>query len=266
MRAFARRNAARNLAGMLRALVTSAVVLRQDDRSVWSREERYLEIDEALVDSIEASAETELWFDVLGEGPFRAKERTYACACMTSRKAGIRIDPVQVEKHAFARQYSVDEVPRWLTDPEIQNRALRCAIGVQERMFFPEDMLGPLTDRVREHLVGRTRSWVLSELDDRTVCAGQSRSGCASTIESLLEAANEGISRGVALTAVWLDVRGIGPSRKKDTAYGWGCVFDALVLEAARKRLEEIRAHLEPRVERVHPDEFEMAEVLLPPR
>ena len=241
MRRLARRRAARNLAGMLRSVVNSALVFRQGEDGYWSREERYVEIDEALIDRIEGAATVELWFDRVGEGPFRAPERTYACACMPAVEAGIRIDPTQVARHGLSRQYAVDEVPPWLIHPEVQNDALQCAIGYHPRMYHPEEMLSPLTDSVRQQLVGRTRSWVLSEFDDRTVCAGSAPEDCALRLESLVEAANEGVSRGVALSAVWLDTLGLGPNAKKMSAYGWGCVYDAFVLEAARKRLEDLR-------------------------
>ncbi|MEM7678097.1 MAG: hypothetical protein AAF449_19060, partial [Myxococcota bacterium] len=50
-----------------------------------------------------------------------------------------------------------------------------------------------------------------------------------------------GISRGVLLTAVWLDRRGLGPFRQRETAYGWGCVFDKLVLDRVRQRLQQLQ-------------------------
>lgn len=253
MRDLARHRAARNLAGMLRTLVSSAMVVRQSEDSLWTKKERYLEIDEDLVASIESASDVEIWFDVDGEGPFREAERTYACACMSAAKAGITIDAAQAKSHAFARQYPVDEVPRWLSDPEKQNRALRCAVGYHPRMFHAEEMLGPLTDSVREQLLGRTETWILSELDDREICRGYTEQVCRARIDSVMQAATEGVSRGVALTGVWLDRLGIGPNRKKMSAYGWGCVFDAAVLKAARQRLEELNQPRLPQVRRVEP-------------
>ena len=240
LRAEARRLAARNLAGLLRTVVSSALVLEQDQDGYWSRQERYLEIDEALVDAVEASAEAEVWFDVEGTGPFRAPERTYACACMSTGEAGIRIDPAQAAAHAFARQYAVDEVPAWVADAEVHNDALKCALGYNEATFQPEDMLEPLIESVRAQLVGKTRSWVLSELEDRIRCAEGAGTRCRTKVRSLVEAVNEGVSRGVALTAVWLDPDGLGPTGRRGSAYGWGCVFDQEILDAARRRLEEL--------------------------
>lgn len=238
MRALAERRAAENLAGMLRSVVTTAQEVEETQQGRWSKVALYVEIDDRLVDDIRQAADVELWFDVEGTGPFRATERTYACACLEADEAGIRIDPKQAHLHAIARQYPVDEVPEWLTRPDVQNRSLRCAVGYQPTMFHPEEMLGPLTERVRAQLLGRTRSWVLAEFDERTLCRPDR--DCASTLKSLVQAANEGVSRGVALTSVWLDAKGIGPNRKKMSAYGWGCVFDRAVLEAARRRLQEV--------------------------
>lgn len=242
IRGLAERRAAENLAGMLRSVVTSALVLAQDEGGYWSQEERYLEIDEALVDQVAAAAKTELWFDTLGEGPFRAAERTYACACMSAAAAGIRVDGGQVAEQAWTRQYAVDEVPSWIEDRAAFNRSLRCAVGFQPRMYHPEEMLGPLTDSVRSQLMRATRTWVLSRFDDRTVCGGRDPTTCRARVDSMVEAANEGVSRGVALSAVWYDPLGLGPDATQMSAYGWGCVFDAVVLEAARKRLQELRS------------------------
>ena len=241
MRDLARGRAARNLAGMLRAVVTSALIVEQDEDKLWTRQEQYLEIDESLIERIEKNAEFEIWFDVTGEGPFREAERTYACACMTTAEAGIEIDSDQAANYAFGRQYSVDEVPDWLTNIRVQNRALRCAIGYQDRMYHPEEMLKPLSDSVRAQLMRTTRSWVLSELDEHSLCRGRGTAECRTEVESVVEAANEGVSRGVALTSIWFDPVGLGPVKKKSSAYGWGCVFDASVLTAARDRLEQIR-------------------------
>lgn len=242
MRELASRRAARNLAGMLRTVVSSALVISQNESSYWSKQERYLEIDESLVDRIERGADLELWFDVRGEGPFRAPERTYACACLSTREAGIRIDMDQVEASAWTRQHAVDEVPDWIQDPSALNRNLHCAVGYHPRTFHPEEMLEPLTDSVRVQLMKTAATWVLSEFDEETLCENRSAPACRSRVESLVEAANEGISRGVALTSVWLDPEGRGPEKKKRSSYGWGCVFDRLVLDAARERLRELRA------------------------
>lgn len=248
MRDLARRRAAENLAGMLRSVVSSALVLEQNQDSYWSRQEVYLEIDPNLVDRIQNSADIDIWFDVLGEGPFSEPQRTYACACMSTVEAGMRIDAEQARRHALARQYSVDEVPRWLKDTSVQNESLRCAAGYHPTMFHAEEMLGPLTEKVRAQLMKNSKTWVLTQLDERTICEGTSTasSECHSRVESVLEAANEGVSRGVALTALWFDPNGIGPNRQRKSAYGWGCVFDALVLQAARQRLEEIKALRRP--------------------
>ena len=242
MRALARRRASENLAGMLRTVVNSAMVISEDQNNSWIQSERFLTIDEGLVDQIEQAADHEIWFDLQGEGPFRARERTYNCACLSTAEAGIQIDATQAAQHAIARQYTVDEVPKWLTDSQIQNRSVRCAIGYHERMFHPEEMFQPLTESVRTQLTDKTRSWVLSEFTQTELCGGRDRAECTSIIDSVVEAANEGISRGVALTAVWLDTRGLGPNGKKMTAYGWGCVFDRQILDGARRRLAQIRA------------------------
>ncbi len=242
MQALARRRAAENLAGMLRAVVTSALIVEQTEDTLWTREERYLEIDETLVDEIEGSADIDVWFDVLGVGPFREAERTYACACLSTMDAGIKIDPLQVEKHGFVKQYAVEEVPSWLLDAERQNTSLRCAVGFHSRMYHPEEILEPLVDSVRVQLMQTTRSWILSQFDDQAICAHESKHGCRMLLASLIEAANEGLSRGVALTSVWFDPLGLGPSEEKMSAYGWGCVYDAVLLRAARTRLEELKA------------------------
>lgn len=76
MRRLARRRAARNLAGMLRSVVNSAMIVSTDARNTWVRSERYVQIDDAFVDEIERAADHELWFDLDGEGPFRASRRT----------------------------------------------------------------------------------------------------------------------------------------------------------------------------------------------
>jgi hypothetical protein len=242
MRARARRRAATSLAGMMRALVSSALVVGETRASFWSRQESYVEIDEDLVRSIERAADHEVWFDVLGEGPVRRERLTYACACLDAAEAHIRVDVAQAEAHAFARQHPAEEVPRWVEDPQLQNEALACAVGFYPRMFNTEDMVGELTNRVREHLVTeRTQSWVRSEFDARGVCAGRSERACRTAVESLVEAANEGVARGVALTAIWFDTLGIGPAEQKMSAYGWGCVFDRAVLDAIRRRLDELR-------------------------
>ena len=242
MRGLAKRRAARNLAGMLRTIVNSAMQIHQNDRNSAIRWEKYLEVDESLIDEIEESADHEIWFDVKGEGPFRDPERTYDCACMSAAQAGIRIDVTQAEQHAIARQYTIDEVPKWLADPQMHNRALYCAVGYHDRMYHPEEMYEPLTDSVRIQLMGETRSWILSEFSQETLCGGSAGAECQSVIDSVVEAANEGVSRGVLLTAVWLDTKGLGPRRTRKTAYGWGCVFDRIVLDRARARLSALRA------------------------
>ncbi|MEO1228629.1 MAG: hypothetical protein AAFZ18_06975 [Myxococcota bacterium] len=241
MRELARHRAARSLAGMLRSVVSSALIIGQSETNYWSKQERYLEIDESLVDRIEGEAEVEHWFDVEGEGPFRAPQRTYACACLDTPAAGIRIDPAQVTRSDWTRQYAVDEVPSWIRDPSLLNRNLHCAVGYHPRTFHPEEMLEPLTDSVRVQLMKTAETWVLSEFSEETLCKDRSLSACRSRVASLVEAANEGVSRGVALTAVWLDPDGLGPEKKKRSSYGWGCVFDQTVLDAARRRLRELR-------------------------
>ena len=238
----AKRRASRNLAGMLRTIVNSAMQMQETTRSSSIRWERYLEVDESLIDRIEANAEHELWYDLKGEGPFRDPKRTYDCACMSAAEAGIVVDPRQSEQHAIARQYSVDEVPVWLNDPTRHNRSLFCAVGSHDRMYHPEEMYEPLADSVRVQLMGETRTWVVSEFTQETLCGGRSANECTSIIDSVVEAANEGVSRGVLLTAVWLDTKGLGPRKTKKTAYGWGCVFDRPVLERARTRLDALRA------------------------
>lgn len=239
MREDVRRRAAENLAGMLRSVVTTALVAeKREDDSGWSREERYLEIDDALVDRVASESESEVWFDVLGDGPFRKKHFTYACACMDARAAGLEVDVEQARAHAFERQYAADEVPPWVDDYDMHNGALRCALGYQDAMFFRDDYHAQLTESVRVQLVGKTRSWVMDGLDDQSVCK---KGECTQYIDSLLAAANEGISRGVALTAVWFDKDGMGPNQRRASAYGWGCVFDRTALDAARQRLRELR-------------------------
>lgn len=242
MRALAARRASRNLAGLMRAVVTTAQVLHETESSRFGQVEQYVEIDDSLVDAIQAAADVQWWFDVDGTGPFRSPHRTYACACLTAREANIRIDPDQAFVHAAARQYAVNEVPEWLREVGLQNDSLRCAVGFQERMFHPEEMLGPLTDQVRAQLTRQTRSYVLSEFSDETRCRTED-SACNSRITDLVKAANEGISRGVALTSVWFDSTGIGPREKPMSAYGWGCVFDGAGLEAARRHRQRMKSH-----------------------
>ena len=242
MRGLARRRASRNLAGMIRTIVTSAMQIQETNRNTAIRWEKYLEIDEGLVDSIEQSADHEIWFDVVGEGPFRDPERTYNCACMSAAEAGIRIDPSQADQHAIARQYSVDEVPEWVSNLQTQSNFLQCAVGYHDRMYHPEEMYEPLTDSVRIQLMGKTKTWILSEFSAETICGGRIGQECETAINSVVEAANEGVSRGVVLTAVWLDSKGLGPRRTKKTAYGWGCVFDRTVLEKARQRIADLKA------------------------
>ena len=241
MRGLARRRAARNLAGMIRTIVSSAMQIHQTDEDTAIRWERYLEIDEALVDQIEQSADHELWFDVRGEGPFQDPERTYNCACLTAAEAGIRIDTSQATQHAIARQYPVNEVPEWLSNPDLHNDSLHCAVGFHGNMYHPEEMYEPLTESVRVQLMGATRSWILSEFSEQSICGGLAGTDCEIAIDSVVEAANEGVSRGVVLTAVWLDKMGIGPANSQKTAYGWGCVFDRVVLEKARRRIASLQ-------------------------
>ncbi len=240
MLALVQRRAAGNLAGMMRTVVNSAMILHQDERGYWSRSERYLEIDDALIDRVDRAADHEVWYDVLGTGPLRQRRFTYACACMSTAEAGIRIDGERARRFAYTRQYSAQEVPPWVVDAHLHNEAQHCAVGYHERMFFIDAMVAQLTDSVREQLVGETQTWILDEFSDRLVCATEDV--CASDVKSLIEAANEGVSRGVALTALWFDTRGIGPNRKKDSVYGWGCVHDRDVLAAAERRLLELRA------------------------
>ena len=247
MRGLAQRRAARNLAGMIRTMVTSAMQIQQNIAGSSIRWERYLEIDEDLIDQIEQAAEHEIWFDVKGEGPFRDPERTYDCACMTAAEAGIRIDPRQAREHSTAKVYSIEEVPKWLKRPELHNRSLHCAIGAHENMYHPEEMYEPLTESVRIQLMSETRTWILSEFSQETLCGARSESECQSVIDSVVEAANEGVSRGVVLTAVWLDTRGLGPKKTPKTAYGWGCVFDRVVLDRARDRINALQLNASTR-------------------
>lgn len=243
MRAQVEYQAARSLAGMLRAVVTTALVVEETQDTFWTREERYLEIDDALVEQIRSSAEIEVWFDVLGEGPFKQAYRTYACACLRTQDVGIEIDEQQVARHGLAKQYAIDEVPLWVTDVELQNTSLRCVLGYQPRMFHPEDMLEPLTDSVRAQLMQTTKTWIRSQFGDQVICPKDDLNSrpCRIRLKSLVEAANEGISRGVALTSVWFDPEGLGPVQTKMSAYGWGCVYDASILRAAREHLQQLR-------------------------
>ncbi len=242
MRELAKRRAARNLAGMMQTIVNSAMQMQESTRRSSIRWEQFLEVDDSQIDRIQENAEHELWYDVRGEGPFRDPKRTYDCACMSAAELGIRVDTRQAEQHAIARQYSVDEVPEWLANPKTHNNSLFCAVGSHERMYHPEEMYEPLADSVRIQLMGETRTWILSQLSEETLCRGGSEAQCRTVVDSVVEAANEGVSRGVLLTAVWLDTNGIGPRKTKRTAYGWGCVFDKPVLERARERLASLRA------------------------
>lgn len=221
---------------MLRSVVTSAMVVEQTLERTWTHTELYVEIDDELVDALAERAEAEVWFDVDGRGPFGVPERTYACACVDAASVGLRIDAEQASRHALARQYSVNEVPEWVAHPKLQNAALRCAVGYVEPAFFPEDLHRPLTESVIGELAAYSRSWILSQFEDRTLCR-PNEPACRQEIESLLQAANEGVSRGVALTAVWFDREGIGPARRRGSAYGWGCVFEAEALARARAGL-----------------------------
>ena len=241
VRNLAKQRAARNLAGMLRTIVSSTVRIEADNFSGTSvRWNRYLEVDDALVESIEKSAKHEIWFDVKGEGPFKDPERTYDCACMSAAKAGIVVDTSQAAQHAIARQYPVNEVPEWINNPKLTNRDVHCAVAFQQSMYHPEEMYEPLAENIRTQLMGQTRSWVLSEFSQELQCREGSSQRCKTVVDELVEAVNEGISRGVVLTAVWLDAKGRGPQRSKQTAYGWGCVFDRAALEKARERLAAI--------------------------
>ncbi len=229
MRANAKERAAENLAGMIRTIVVSAMENEQTDEATTIRYEHYLEINDALVDEINNAADHEIWFDVAGKGPFRVPQLTYACACVDTSKVRIKIDTRQAAQHAIAHQSTVDEVPAWITQPLANEGALRCAVGSQGNMFFTQDMYQPLTDSVRANLVGATKSTVVAESVQNAICAGDD---CQTRIRKSVGAVNKGVSRGVVLTGMWLDAKGI--KGEPNTAYALGCVFDRALLDRAR--------------------------------
>lgn len=241
VRDFAKENAARNLAGMLRTLVTTAMIDRSKYNSTSIRWEDSLEVDDALVDQIEAKADHQLWFDVRGEGPFRTKFATYHLACIDAEDSGLDIDPRTASRWSIGRQYSVDEVPDWVKKAHVSNGAVHCALGSHGQMLNLEKMYEPLTNSVRAQLVPDTRTWVLAKYNEQTVCRGRSEAECRVVIDSVVQATNEGLSKGVSLTAMWLDARGL--HGEKNTAYGWGCIFDTAIIRRVNQRLKELNVN-----------------------
>ncbi len=229
-----------NLAGSLESSVIEAQIVEESTQGSSVQHARGVSVDPALIESVTASATTQTWYDVKGEGPAGEVGFTYAKSCVP---ASIAASKLQVPaKELRAKASGVNEpgqVPEWIDRIGSQRGARMCAVGYSDPGFHADAVIETVAEDLRGQLVTAAKSVVMSAAEDKSICSGVDGSVCRQSISELTAAATDAVSRGVVVTHFWFDKTGIGPRKRKNSVYGWGCVYPVVAVASAATTPEQ---------------------------
>lgn len=218
--------AVKNLAGTLESSVIEAQIVTQTESGATMEHEVAVTVDDAVIERVAASARTDLWYDVNGEGPAGEVGFTYARSCVSASVAAEKLAiPSGAIQHEQGGVSETDEVPAWISRVGIERGSRLCAVGYSDPGFYPEALLESVAEDARSQLIMAASSVVMSAFEEVTVCKASDSSDCRQSVSELTAAATEAISRGVVVTHFWFDKGGLGPRHRKNSVYGWGCVY-----------------------------------------
>ena len=229
-----RERAVRNLAGILGTSVLEAIVDHTVNDTQNIELARAVQIDDAILQKIDALAETEYWIDREALGPFAQTNFTYANACVDADKiaSSLKVDPARLGKNGKVRTVTPDRVPRWIKSKGKQSGGRLCAIGFSLPMFFADNTFEGVVEDIRGQLAQVVETLVSQYSEDITTNRSQ-------TIELMTVASTQAIAKGVVVTDFWYDRDGRGPEQRPRSTYGWGCVYPVEILTQSVQAVEK---------------------------
>lgn len=259
-----------NLAGSLESSVIEAQIVEETTEGRTMEHARGVSIDPALIESVTASAKTETWYDVHGEGPAGEVGFTYAKSCVPASVAASKLDvPAKKLKQRSSGVNKAGQVPEWIDWIGSQRGARMCAVGYSDPGFHADAVVETVVEDLRGQLVSAARSVVMSAAEEKSICSGVDRTVCRQSISELTAAATEAVSKGVVVTHFWFDKTGIGPRKRKNSVYGWGCVYPVVAVANAAPppekaetqkldpaTIEKVKEHAEAMFEELDQEEF----------
>ena len=233
-RELSRERAIRNLAGILGTRVQEAVIDRETHRSTQIRHLKVLTVDEALIEKLKELSQSHYWLDVEGKGPYATKGFTYARSCVSTEKVAQSLNLGQgvLRSAAVEHRSSPQHVPSWMSLHGRQPGGRLCAVGFSLPTFHPEKTFQGVVEDIRGQLAEVLETFVSTYYEERSTERGQ-------WVEAMTLATTEAVSKGAVVTDYWYDRDGIGPSQKKRSTYGWGCVYPVSIIQQSSSALAE---------------------------
>jgi hypothetical protein len=230
----ARNRAITNLAGSIETAVQEAIIATQKESGSRVTMRRHFEIDQALLDDVNARAKLDYWVDAHGEGPFAGPGFTYSRACLDAA-TGLTdpaLDKLVERALATGQQGAMKEVPAWLNYQGTQPGGRLCAVGFSQPAFYAEQTFGNVVENVRGQLAQIITTLVSEYQHDAQ--------GSVQLNEIMTVASSKGVAEGVVVTHYWFDAHGEGPMSQKEATYGWGCVYPNRILQSAVESAQSI--------------------------
>lgn len=230
----AEERAIKNLAGVLGTRVQEVIIDKMTNRGTAVRQAKAVTVDEALVERVRAISKTEFWLDRAAQGPFAAKDFTYARTCVDAKLAATELqlseaDLASAGPNTISRPHVI---PRWIKSYGIQKDGRLCAVGFSLPTFHPDKTLDNVVEDIRWQLAEVLHTFVSSYYEELTTTRSQ-------TFEAMTLATTQAVSKGAVVTDYWYDRDGIGPVGKKRSTYGYGCVYPVDVLQSSATVVEK---------------------------
>ncbi len=239
-----RQRAVQNLAGVFGMTIHQELMTVQHNNEYaasYSDLNRDINIDEALIALVDANAEADYWYDVLGEGPFAYKGFTYARACVDYKTIAEKghLGNLNLKNSAsHASSLNPKVVPSWINDYGRHNDRL-CTVGFARPRFNPEETLSSVVEDIRVQLATSVSCWITSYFETLS----NNRYDYKQLVTGEI---NDAVSKGAVVTHFWYDRDGIGPFKEKRTTYGWGCIYPLDIVASSMEKVEEKVAPAQP--------------------
>ncbi len=232
-----RQRAVQNLAGVFGMSIHQELMTVQHNNEYAGTSIDYnvdINIDEALWALVDANAEVDYWYDVLGEGPFAYKGFTYARACVDYKTIAEKghLEKLNLKKSEIvATSLNPAVLPSWIDNYGRHNDRL-CTVGFARPRFHPEETLSSVVEDIRVQLATSVSCWITSYFESLSKGAYDYKQLVTGEI-------NDAVSKGAVVTHFWYDRDGIGPFKEKRTTYGWGCIYPLEIVASSMKKVEE---------------------------